>query len=288
MHNFEMLEGFRFKNKSPDEVFCRHFYKINELGCMQVPDQFKIIRDGTYPYHVLHYVYGGRGILSVNNQHYKIQVGDCFILGTGKPHLYASEETNNLKVIWLEFYGNNTTELVNLLLGKNIHVLHEPYTTPIASLLVELIKFIQSVSDPNDFDLTRQMYALLVTLIEQGLNAYADNPNPTVHLPLYIEKSLTFIAENLCSNIKIRELADYVNCHPSYFSRSFSAYIGISPYKYILIKKIEYAISRILDSEVTATQLADELGFVDTTHFTKVFKKITGQSISEYKKMNLL
>lgn len=280
------LEGFVFHSPDALDVLSSYLYKINEVGCTTVPDSFRITRDATYRYYVMHYVYGGSGILSVNDQHYKLQSGDFFILGPGKPHIYASDESNNLQVIWLEFHGGNTTELMHILLSRDIHLLRKGYTPFIAQKLIDLLVYLRNASSITPFDVAEKMYSILLSTIEWGLKSYEENGKlESMELPLHIQKSIQFINSELHSSIKISDLAELVNCSPSYLSKSFSSYMGISPYKYILIKKIEYAIVRIHTEGATATQLAEELGFVDTTHFTKVFKKITGKKISEYKKL---
>lgn len=288
MHAIASLEGYLYTASNSSDIFYSYLYHISRLGCGQVPDKFYITRDNSYRYYVLHYVYGGSGILKVNDTHFKLMPGDLFILGPGKPHLYASDNSNNLKLLWVEFSGSNTSDLISILLNKNIHLLSQEYSSVIANKILDLLIHIQNHPKPNPFETSEMLYGLILKTIELGLKNYehqiAFNP---LCIPPHIQKSLQFIEEHLHANIKISDLAKAAHCSPPYLSKSFSAHIGISPYKYILIKKIEYALVHILNDDVTATQLADELGFVDTTHFTKVFKKVTGQSISAYKKQAL-
>lgn len=283
MHSLTSLEGFTYFSSGSSDLPCSYLYEVTQLGCDQVSDKFQIARDSSYKYHVLHYIYEGSGILQVNNIHYRLKAGDCFLLGPGKPHFYASDEANHLKMIWVEFYGSSTTELMNILFHKNLHLIHPPYTNSIYEALLKLLHTIKCVSPPNIFDLSKKLYDVLLSTIENGLLQNDHPSDQHLELPVPVQQALYYIEQHLTTTIKISTLASYVNCSTPYFSKLFSNTIGISPYKYILIKKIEYAVPLLANDQVTATQLASDLGFVDATHFSKVFKKITGQSIRTFK-----
>lgn len=41
---------------------------------------------------------------------------------------------------------------------------------------------------------------------------------------------------------------------------------------------------RLLNSELTLSQIAEELSFTDVSHLSKTFKRYTGSSLREFKK----
>ncbi len=70
-------------------------------------------------------------------------------------------------------------------------------------------------------------------------------------------------------------LAGIVGLHPHYLIEVFTRALGISPYAYLLQRKIERAKQAILDGEAPAG-VAASLGFHDQAHFIRHFRRITG------------
>ncbi|MEL7530787.1 MAG: helix-turn-helix domain-containing protein, partial [Bacteroidota bacterium] len=54
--------------------------------------------------------------------------------------------------------------------------------------------------------------------------------------------------------------------------------------EYIIKTKLKLVEIRLLNSDLSLTEIADELSFTDVSHLSKTFKKYTGISIREFKK----
>lgn len=80
--------------------------------------------------------------------------------------------------------------------------------------------------------------------------------------------------------------ADKVFLSPNYFGDLVRKETGKTAQEYIQLKVIAFAKLRLLDSQLSVTEIADELGFKYPTHFTRLFKKIAGVSPSEYRIAN--
>lgn len=103
-----------------------------------------------------------------------------------------------------------------------------------------------------------------------------------------IAAATNFIQANLQLPITVTQLAKQASQHPDYFSRIFQQHTGYRPLEYIQFKRIERAQFLIVTSTLSFTEIAAETGFETLAYFSRVFKNITTQSPSQYRRKNAL
>lgn len=108
----------------------------------------------------------------------------------------------------------------------------------------------------------------LLAKFEALLNDYFSSSKP-------LEKGLPNVA--FC--------ADHLNMSPNYFSDLVRSATGQSALKHIHDKLTEFAKYRLANSEKTINEVAYSLGFEYPQHFTRFFKKNTGISPTDYRRM---
>ena len=91
------------------------------------------------------------------------------------------------------------------------------------------------------------------------------------------------IDTNLALNLK--EISEDLNVHPAYLSRQFARYFDNQTFgEYIRKLRIDKAIHLLNHTSHSLSEIAYLTGFSDQSHFTRIFKKLTGQNPSDYKK----
>lgn len=98
-----------------------------------------------------------------------------------------------------------------------------------------------------------------------------------------VKKCKNFIFEHLYEKISLTQLADHLGMNSSYLSHLFKKEVGISISEYIQIEKITEAQKLIKVGEKSLSDIYIPLGFIDQSHFTKAFKKVTGITPKEYR-----
>ncbi len=68
---------------------------------------------------------------------------------------------------------------------------------------------------------------------------------------------------------------------PTYFSTIFKRINGVSPWKYITIKRVEKAIELIKTTDMTKLDIAYACGFTSSSNFYKAFSAVTGKKPSQ-------
>lgn len=98
----------------------------------------------------------------------------------------------------------------------------------------------------------------------------------------------SYIQEHYTERITTKMLAQEFGLVPSYLSKLFREYKGVTPNRYIQDIRIEKSKEILVNSPSIMTKdVALMVGYVDSSYFSKVFKKSTNMYPSEYRIMKL-
>jgi len=98
-----------------------------------------------------------------------------------------------------------------------------------------------------------------------------------------IFKSIDYIRKNYMRKITLYEVAACVYLSPSYFSKIFKQEIEMSFNTYLNHIRIEMSKKLLADPSIAIVDVANIVGFEDQSYFSKVFKKMTGQSPKKFR-----
>lgn len=107
-------------------------------------------------------------------------------------------------------------------------------------------------------------------------------------MPAWAQELKEMIQDHIDTNLSLKELSKDLDINPSYLSREFSKHFdNLSFGEYIRKQRIDRAIQLMENPTYTLTEISYLTGFSDQSHFTRIFRKHTGQNPSAYRK-NLL
>lgn len=174
-----------------------------------------------------------------------------------------------------------------------------------ADQLLRSTKYLYVCMAQHLFSTTNPKSAPLPYDWENKLNAafsFSASPETLVDAVLAVFREL-FLSQNVADKHEslMREVEAYINTHyteritnqtlaklfgfvPSYISHMFKEYKGVSPCDYLTQVRIDNAC-RIIRSETDLNfgELALNLGFTDSSYFSRIFKKEIGMTPSEYR-----
>lgn len=114
----------------------------------------------------------------------------------------------------------------------------------------------------------------------------ADQTNPDKQAPPVNQTVRTvfeYINENFSSDCSLSTLASAVHVSPNYLHTLFKNTVGLTPFEYVMKKRIDKAQSLIMAGEHSMLEISIETGFCSQSHFNKTFKAHTGQTPIEYR-----
>lgn len=80
-------------------------------------------------------------------------------------------------------------------------------------------------------------------------------------------------------------LKDNLNYDYNYLSNLFSSVEGTTIENFFILQKIEKVKELLIYDELNLNEIADKLGYSSASHLSNQFKKITGMSTGEFKKI---
>ncbi len=98
-----------------------------------------------------------------------------------------------------------------------------------------------------------------------------------------ITKAKEYIAEHQTEKLRLGQVAKAVHMSPFYFCKTFKKAVGINFTDYLSRVRIERAKNLLLNPNLRVSEIAYEVGFQSLTHFNRVFRKIAGQSPTDYR-----
>lgn len=84
------------------------------------------------------------------------------------------------------------------------------------------------------------------------------------------------IDDRMSRTVSITDLAAAIGVSPSFFARSFRAFAGTTPQRYMTLKRLQRARFLIQTSGLGLAEIAAECGFSSQSHMSRVFSEHTG------------
>lgn len=101
-----------------------------------------------------------------------------------------------------------------------------------------------------------------------------------------ITKAMHYIHDHRINKINASTIADALGVSPSYLCSEFKKETGMSIVTYIQKEKMELAEKLLLYSEYSLSEISAYLSFSSQSYFQAVFKKRTGKTPNEFRKMS--
>ena len=122
------------------------------------------------------------------------------------------------------------------------------------------------------------IFAQHLSMLSNQVFIQQENAEPPV-----ISKARAYIHDHQTEEISLSQVAKAVNMSSYYFCKMFKKVTGINFTDYVARVRIEKSKNLLLNPNLRISEIAFEVGFQSLTHFNRVFKKILGQSPTDYR-----
>ncbi|MCI0416483.1 AraC family transcriptional regulator [bacterium] len=101
----------------------------------------------------------------------------------------------------------------------------------------------------------------------------------------WLEQAREILHDRFSERLSLSEIARLVGVHPVYLANSFRQRHHCSIGEYVRWLRIDFARRRISQTDDSLIDIAFAAGFSNQSHFTRIFKRLTGQTPAQYRTM---
>lgn len=242
-------------------------------------------------------VLDGEGLHVVGEDSYRITGGDVFVIHPGTSH--SLREPNHLVLANIVFDLSQLplplTEIAQLpgfhalfTLEPSLRRQHgfesrlrlSPRELGRVGLLIEHMTREIEESGPGYRAVLLGLFTELIVLLSR---CYA-TPKPPTQSLLRLGEVLAAIESSYASPVTLEQLASMASTSPNNLMRMFKEGLGMSPISYVISRRIAKAQELLLNTPLTVTEVAFQVGFEDSGYFCRQFKQVTGFTPREFRK----
>ena len=225
-----------------------------------------------------YYILEGQCTITIKNNEYLLKKGDWLFLPPNTYHSYHNDTSMPFKKYWAHFDIYPDTNIVEYLsLPYIIQVKNNNQITKLFN------KLVNSAKSNNLID-KLMVKSCLFSLLSEFINiAKPNGVSIKNQKDERLDNVLRYINENLDKSLNNDILAEKYFAHPNHFIRAFKDKTGMTPAKYIKLRKMETAKQLLESTDLSNEEITEKLNLSDSSHFSKLFKEVYNMSPRKYR-----
>lgn len=272
-----------------DELFKIHYSNMpfNNNNLLQIyfcghyrheADKTPFYREKAQGYQIFYSV-TGKGWLNYDGKDNTIEPGDVVCIDLNKRHGIGAFPGYIWEHYWCMLGGLYFEEIYDILFGKS-NIIKSENCEKINHLFIDL--FSMRKADDRFFDMKGTLVIMQILCDLLPVNRFQTKEDQ--QQANQVENTIKYMKNNLGTDINLAQLSKISGYSPSRYSDIFKKITGISPGKYLLKKRMDYARKLLLETDLSVDIIAEMVGFKTRNAFITSFKKHTFITPGKFRK----
>ena len=251
----------------------------------------------SYHYHKsfeVYYLYAGERNYFIKDKTFHVKKGNLVLINEYDIHCTKeSNQSGHERIVFnfnKAFMGNNINNIeFNLYecFEKDVHIiqLDDKEQLFIETLLLNMIDEYKN-KQANYIDCIKSNIIQILLIANRHIDDEFYTKNiETKRTNKTISNIIGYINNNYFEDITLDFISKKFYISPYYLSRIFKQSTNYSFVDYLNNIRIKEAQKLLVRTDMNITSISEKVGYKSSTHFGRIFKKITGQSPTSFKKM---
>ncbi|UJF15855.1 AraC family transcriptional regulator [Jeotgalibaca sp. MA1X17-3] len=272
---------------------------------MEIEIQYKIetidLSQFNYPqsYLLLIIVHKGVGILKIDNLTYCVESGNVIFINEGCKFFFQEVECSEdftftrLKINKLYYRTllkrNKIEELASLFDNKNdipVRIIIDSQNLNMANMVFKRInELIQNKNQHNKIAIECLLVYVFIELNRCSSYLIRGKSHHSIQDKQFLEMIFNYIEKNYDHTIILDDITKELNMSKSHMSRTFKKLMRISIIDYMFRYRVLQSKSKLINENVSISEISLKCGFKTTPHYSRMFKKQEGLTPSEYRRL---
>lgn len=286
-----------FKKYIPiSDIDLKWGFNINDIGHIVIPENSYYPSKGHPGTHMFSWEKGrilnefhfvlikqGKGIFESKQAGEKnVDGGDGFMLFPGEWHRYKPLK----RMGWTEYWVGFSGQIADIVMNNVFFKREQPFIQKCGNMLVlNLFKSMIQLISEEPFGFQRTASGICLQLIAEICNIQK-GAGASKQMNSLISTSKHLMHKKIDEDIDFHIFCKNHGVGYSKFRSDFKQQTGFAPLQYFLRMKIEKAKEQLNNTDLSAKQIAYNLGFKSDHYFCRVFKLKTGVTPQEFRRNN--
>lgn len=234
------------------------------------------------------YLVKGERHFTVDNQEYTVRGNDVFVTYPNEMHGSGGVPHGRGLMFWMHillpknadgFLGVQSTSTT--LLVESLHDLpsrHFRGSARLESLFREILRICSGNPKMTDLRLRVLLLEWLIEVTDRSITARSTAPTQD------IKKVMSWVEKEILRNPPIEELAEVAHLSSSRLNSKFREQIGMAPGEFVKQTRMNLSKSLLRKGDRNITQIAFDLGYCSSQHFSDTFKRYFGYCPKQFLK----
>ncbi len=234
--------------------------------------------------YILHLVVSGKGTYITPEGSFELSAGDMFLIRPYTEIEYYADDNDPWEYLWVNFTGADAKTL----LKRTDFTAEKPVVHSCADEIKSAMTDIVAnagTSRHEAAELTGRLYILLSLLMKYSQKKSTRSQREQGKRRI-IKAARDFVATNYPLPVSVEDIAAAADVSRTTLFRVFKSELNTTPVDYLTAYRIAQAKTLLLETDLSITAVARSTGYEDNLYFSRVFRKITGITPTEYRNCN--
>ena len=216
--------------------------------------------------------------------------GDVCLLFPGVPHAELPKKGNDYLAVWISINLNTLSlhlsgkdkadGLFYTIDGRTINSCldYNPIVTGMKEEIQKKNRYYLEIVKLN-------VIKILISILREIGDPYAGRVENNSWKEVIVAQVQNYIEKNYNRSIRLSDISQELCISPNYINTIFKSIMGKTIIHYVEDFKVEKAKELLKSAVYSISNIAYELGYYDQYHFSKIFKKETGYTPTQFRKL---